>query len=538
MSSEACIRFIGDIQESQNEEESSPFNDIWDKYEGIITKSLISAFGLDFIVHDQIGGDVDTIHNVEKIDDPESGLYYKNAENKKDYDERGEYYVKGDPDCMFVKVHKDQKYREVRAKEKEKFNRTGQGIEDAYRSNHKVYIKSRKNHSEDNANLDHVVSAKEIHDSRARVLSGLSTQEVANQDANFAFTSEKWNKTKNQKSNNQFIEEDSKKLNMSSEDIARIKRRDKRARETIRYQENLAYYSSPKFITDTAFASGNVGVRMGLRQAVGLLIWHVYLNVKEQIRHITGEVNFKKIFNAVNQGIKKAFNYIKENFKDFIAEFKNGLISGIISSLTTTLINIFATTAKNIVRLLRQAYAAVVEAFKILFCKPDLLYGDRITAAAKVLAVGASTVLGVAITEALNKTPLGELPVVGDAITTFVGSFASGIVSISFLIFLDRSKLIQKIKEYLNKLDPSYYFIKCEEAINKCLSEINEIDIDRFKKDIESYDSITSNLLKFKDSVSLNKYLINKFKELNTELPWTGDFDTFMSNRNNRLVFK
>ena len=37
-------------------------------------------------------------------------------------------------------------------------------------------------------------------------------------------------------------------------------------------------------------------------------------------------------------------------------KFKEGAISGLLSSLTTTICNIFFTTAKNIVKIIRYAY--------------------------------------------------------------------------------------------------------------------------------------------------------------------------------------
>ena len=84
---------------------------IFKQYESVIVQSLITSFGLDFLVTDRHGGDVDTIHNVRQIgSDPE--LQYKNAANKAAYDNRGEYNSS--------EYHSDSRYisknREVRKK--------------------------------------------------------------------------------------------------------------------------------------------------------------------------------------------------------------------------------------------------------------------------------------------------------------------------------------------------------------------------------------------------------------------------------------
>lgn len=40
---------------------------IFKQYESVIIESIITSFGLDFLVKDRHGGDVDTIHNVRQI---------------------------------------------------------------------------------------------------------------------------------------------------------------------------------------------------------------------------------------------------------------------------------------------------------------------------------------------------------------------------------------------------------------------------------------------------------------------------------------
>ena len=72
------------------EPQHNVFSSIWDEYERVIVQSLITSFGLDFLIHDQHGGDVDTIHNVRKIgSDP--NIKYKNKQNEKDYENRNPY---------------------------------------------------------------------------------------------------------------------------------------------------------------------------------------------------------------------------------------------------------------------------------------------------------------------------------------------------------------------------------------------------------------------------------------------------------------
>ena len=66
------------------------YGTIFSQYEEVIVQALVSSFGLDFLIQDQHGGDVDTIHNVREIGkDPE--MRYKNQQNSKYYANRGDY---------------------------------------------------------------------------------------------------------------------------------------------------------------------------------------------------------------------------------------------------------------------------------------------------------------------------------------------------------------------------------------------------------------------------------------------------------------
>lgn len=62
------------------EKEDVIMDSLFKQYERVIIESIITSFGLDFIVHDKHGGDVDTINNVRKIDIDEQ-MVYKNKSN-------------------------------------------------------------------------------------------------------------------------------------------------------------------------------------------------------------------------------------------------------------------------------------------------------------------------------------------------------------------------------------------------------------------------------------------------------------------------
>ena len=96
---------------------------LFQQYERVIVESLITTFGLDFIIQDRHGGDVDTIHNVRQIGiDP--NMTYKNAQNQRDYDNRGDYNPKD--------YHSGTVYQTMKHEARDKYRETGQTVEDAY----------------------------------------------------------------------------------------------------------------------------------------------------------------------------------------------------------------------------------------------------------------------------------------------------------------------------------------------------------------------------------------------------------------------
>ena len=73
----------------EEDEKQSPLKTIFKQYESVIIESIITSFGLDFIIKDQYGGDVDTINNVRKVGqsspDGKDVMIYKNKQNEQNY---------------------------------------------------------------------------------------------------------------------------------------------------------------------------------------------------------------------------------------------------------------------------------------------------------------------------------------------------------------------------------------------------------------------------------------------------------------------
>ncbi len=167
------------------------FNNVWSEYEDVILHSLVTSFGLDFLVADQNGGDVDTLRSVRDG-------HYKNASNREAYEARETYDG--------VAYHSDKRYKETIRTERTRFQDTGVMHDDAYMSNNTVaYTMAKGVSAERRANLDHVIATYEIHEDPGRVIAGLDGIDLANNPDNLRFTNEHLNKSKRDLSVDEFL---------------------------------------------------------------------------------------------------------------------------------------------------------------------------------------------------------------------------------------------------------------------------------------------------------------------------------------------
>lgn len=524
---------ISQIDENYNLQ-TNTYNSLFEQYERVIVQSLITSFGLDFLVRDQHGGDVDTLHNVDQIGKDEQ-MKWKNKKNEEAYNNRCPYDSK--------KFHDDNpNYRETRERySKQAEERT---LKDGY---------TDEELGKGEFDTEHIVSGKELHDSPSVSLSGVPANEIANSDKNLTATNKHTNRSKGSKSMSEYIEKNRDKL--TEKEIQKMLEQDKRARAEIERIKNIAYYLGYykdkdgkvkwnfSFHKDTALAAGKVGIAMGARQALGLVFTEVWFAIMDEIRK--GKDSIEEFLKGIADGIKKGFEKAKRKYKEIWDKFIQGAIAGALSSLTTTLCNIFFTTAKNIVKIIRESWASLVEAAKILFFNPDNLpCGERFRAAAKILAAGASVVIGSMFGNWVANLGIGAIPIVGDIIPTFCTTLVTGLMTCSLLYFLDRSEIVKYAVDLLNKIptaaDISAYYRKYAQKLDEYCAKLMDIDLERFQKETQLYNEAIPALEKCRDEMELNRALHSLYEKAKIPSPYGNhkDWHSFMADPNSRLVFK
>lgn len=511
--------------------EQTVFSEMWKAYRGVILHSIVTSFGLDFIVRDQHGGDVDTIHGVR-----ETGQY-KNVRNAKAYEARGEY-------DRVAYHHNDAYDSAVRAARD-----THAFFDDAYVPGNKIYYgkasalrdsTSTELGTRHKANLDHVIAAHEIHEDRGRVLAGIDGVELANTKSNLQFTNEQLNKSKGDMPIEKYIQwRIDRGEPLPDNFVTQMRDKDSAARKEYEHSIAEAYYSSDRFIIDAGVAAAKRGLEMGARQAIGFVFIEIWCACEDEIKALPSGVSFSDCMKAVATGIQKGFENAKSKYKDLLAQFEQGFIAGAMASLTTTLINIFITTDKNMVRYIRQSYTTVVQVGNILLINPDdLLLGDQLKAAMASLTTGASVIAGTAVGNQIAKTPIGQDKKIGMVVQNFCASLVSGLISCTLLIMIDRSEFIRKVVEQLNTYESAEHEIReTSESFIAIAAEIAQYDMTEFTGQVTKLDGFTRQMLSANDD-ELHHILLDTFEEFDVPLPWDGDFDDFMDNPDNCLVFE
>lgn len=504
-------------------EKQTIFSEMWSAYRGIIMHSIVTSFGLDFLVKDQTGGDVDTIHNVR-----ESGIY-KNAHNAAAYENRGEY----DSVAYHHNDAYDNMIREARG--------SMTFIDDAYVPDNKIYYGKASNlrTTGKKANLDHVISAKEVHEDRGRVLAGLDGVELANQETNLRFTNESLNKSMGAKTIEEYIQWRTDQGDPLPDDVQKkMREEDANARQAYEQRINNAYYSSDKFILDAGIAATQRGLEMGVRQALGFLFIEIWCACEDEIKALPSGINFEDCVRAIAHGIQKGFDNTRSKYKNLFSQFTQGFMAGSVASLTTTLINIFITTDKNTIRYIRQVYITVVQVGNILLINPDdLLLGNQLKAATVAVATGASVLTGTAVGNLIAGTPIGADKKIGRIVQNFCASLVSGLMSCTLLIMIDRSKFIGQVVEKMNSYGSIDHELReTTEVFVKIAAEVAQCDVIEFADDVDRLHSFSNRMLVADDN-ELNSILLETFDTFSIPLPWSGDFDAFMSDSENRLVF-
>jgi hypothetical protein len=434
------------LDKLSKDDKDAKFNEMLNACGKGVVQSLAGPFGLGAFVSrwDKNGGIVDTVHNVR------DGVYATEKERGK-YEARPVYDHQASHD-----YHAHEGYKASNAEMKAPY--LNGDLED-------VYSGEKLDRHADTLHQEHIIPAKRVHDDPGRLLADVNGPDLANRRENLAPLNESVNTSKKQKTPTEYwtllqAEAESRRSEIASlkgtADLTikqekrlyllekkeavteeRLKKAEAGATKVIDGVVNRTYYTSGKFWRNTARTSGLDAAKMGVQQALGACIADFFLGVISEIKdwyqHGDKDLQLKIRLKRV---VKRVANRWKE-YRDVAFQ---GAISGLLSSLATTLINVFFQTQKRIVRMIREGAFSLIRAVKIIIFPPDGMTMEEALHASVKLIFGASILVGgIALEEViLAQIKATGLGIFADLAVTAIVSSLTAITMALSAFALDR----------------------------------------------------------------------------------------------------
>ena len=418
---------------------------------------------------------------------------------KYDREHQGETY-----DDVGKKVMQDPKYKEANKAMKEQ-QQSG-NLKDEY---------TGKNiNQNDNANLDHVVSRKELYENARRKQAGINTEDLANKDENLKPTNESLNKSKGAKSVEENIrsreqrekdlreqnERANKKIdesNMSDVEKQKAKEKNnKRLQDKLDADDELmkkADKEARKAINrDIAKGVAKETAKKAGKDAMKQMAVSALFSLLKEV--MNGFVRFLK---SQAKSFKSFLEEMKKAIKSFFEKITNVLQTGASSVVGTIVNEIFGpivSTFKKLASLIKQGISSVMEAVRYLNDKENKNkpFGVKVAQVGKIISSGLVAGGAIFLGELFEKLLLSvpgmkiELPLLG-TLANVIGMFLASLVS-----GLAGAIIINLIDKFIAKKQKSDAQAAAIETGNQIISKqhqiqiVNEVLLDRDKENAQS----------------------------------------------------
>lgn len=414
-------------------------------------QAVIRPLGLGKVLfEDKLGGNVTTTHNFEKgITATESDrARYLDWGNRKSMDTR-------ERRKPYLKDYAKKKNRDFKNGAPEIIDQyTGQPLE--------------KNTM--NVHWEHVVPVINIENSPSFNLRMTEQERVAlaNADENKTYTTAEINLKKNDKDLMNWYGSLPKEERTSMKlDKGKVSKAYQRSKKHVRAEEAKAWIKKDGLeISTTGF---NEGGRMALQQALGVLIEEFVRAAFDEVKDVwktgfRGKVD-DDFLDVLKARLMRVAKRVQSKWKDATYALRDGFLSGFLSNLVTVLINMFATTAARLVRMIREGFMSLYHALKTLaFPEEGVTMAEAADAAVKLLAAGLVTAGGIALEAALDPY-LKSLGPLADVVLSVSVGLATGVATACTIYLLDEIDLFgvhakirhEKVLDRLNEaIDISY----------------------------------------------------------------------------------
>jgi len=454
VSEEEAQAFLVQFKKDFNDER---FNKLIHDCKKEVINSIVTPFGLGKVVatYDKVGGNVTTIHNAnQKIYAVKEDEY-----NRKDYER-----TKNSNGKQFAGQGKNSVGSNYT---KSQMDDNG-NVQDAY---------TGKIQKADTTSPDHIESLSQYHKDGGFMQSKTQKADFATDEDNLALTDRSINQSMRDFDKKEWAKKETQKGNNNKErfgiDEKKFQEQLEKGKKTKENHLPTSFEKSTYYAKNISKTGATEGAKMGMQQALGLVITEFFAAVFDEIFDIykngfTNGFDNKQFFNVLKERLTTIATKVKNKWKDAAVAFKDGFISGFISNLATTVINMFVTTGKRVVRIIREGLFSLFRAIKLLIFPPaDMSYEDAMHEAKKLIATGLIVSMGVIAEEWVDALIKGTtiLEPFADILTAvFVGAITG--LSITMVVYhIDKKR---NNKEMFNSLvnDTNTKFDKLDDLLS------------------------------------------------------------------------
>ena len=235
------------------------------------------------------------------------------------------------------------------------------------------------------SDVDHVVSKNEFHYAEGGfMLDEARRKAFANDRDNLAVTDRSVNRSKGSESI-----PDAKERRPEI-DRRRTRHTEERAGEAVSRHRPSAAQAARYYGKKVAPEAATSGLRLGMRQALGLCLHELTIGIFDEVTDICRNglrADETSYAHAVEKRVAEIWRRVREKWRDMLSAFRDGFIAGALSEVVTLLVNLFYTTSKRVVRIIREGALSFLRALKMIFVLPDgMTRAEALDAATKVQA--------------------------------------------------------------------------------------------------------------------------------------------------------
>ncbi|MCW2255403.1 hypothetical protein M2263_001494 [Providencia alcalifaciens] len=392
--------------------EKQRLQELFDSCQQQVLSQIMGPFGLSTAMfEDKSGGNVATVHNAEQSIFPDE-MHEKN------------YAIANSRYSQEIR----QKHWDDTSARGEKHKANNQALD---AGNEVLSDATNRPMTKGDIHGDHIVSLNEIHGNKSLHLRFTEEERkaIANNKKNMAYIEGKLNMSKGKKSWDECLSDPEfvKANNLSQDEIENIKKIDKGARDYIQAAENK------RLASELLSTGAKEAAMMGVRQALGMLLTELVNQLFNELKDLykQGVASGKDLLKELKFRAKKIIDALLKKLPNALNQVFEGGLSGFASNLITFLINTFLTTAKNVVKIIREGLLSLFKAIKmILFPKKDTNKQENLNAALKLITTAVFTSIGIFFEESF-KAFFVAIPVIGVFADTLAPVFMGIFVGIS-----------------------------------------------------------------------------------------------------------